>query len=194
MTEEKIIKEIQKGNLVIMPTDTIYGIIGDATNEETIKKAFNVKERSYDKPLLILVSNEEMLKDAVEEIPEQVKKIIKKYWPGPLTILFKKSKKISDTLTANSPLVAIRMPKDERLLNIMNKLNKPLISTSANISSKKAITNPDQLEEKMKEQIDCIIDEGTINNEASTLIKVEDNKIVILREGAISKELKKEEN
>ena len=177
-----------------MPTDTIYGIIGDATNEETIKKAFDVKERSYDKPLLILVSNEEMLKDAVEEIPEQVKKIIKKYWPGPLTILFKKSKKISDTLTANSPLVAIRMPKDERLLNIMNKLNKPLISTSANISSKKAITNPDQLEEKMKEQIDCIIDEGTINNEASTLIKVEDNKIVILREGAISKELKKEEN
>lgn len=194
MTEEKIIKEIQKGNLVIMPTDTIYGIIGDATNEETIKKAFDVKERSYDKPLLILVSNEEMLKDAVEEIPEQVKKIIKKYWPGPLTILFKKSKKISDTLTANSPLVAIRMPKDERLLNIMNKLNKPLISTSANISSKQAITNPDQLEEKMKEQIDCIIDEGTINNEASTLIKVEDNKIVILREGAISKELKKEEN
>lgn len=194
MTEEKIIKEIQKGNLVIMPTDTIYGIIGDATNEETIKKAFDVKERSYDKPLLILVSNEEMLKDAVEEIPEQVKKIIKKYWPGPLTILFKKSKKISDTLTANSPLVAIRMPKDERLLNIMNKLNKPLISTSANISSKKAITNTDQLEEKMKEQIDCIIDEGTINNEASTLIKVEDNKIVILREGAISKELKKEEN
>ena len=55
MTEEKIIKEIQKGNLVIMPTDTIYGIIGDATNEETIKKAFDVKERSYDKPLLILV-------------------------------------------------------------------------------------------------------------------------------------------
>lgn len=194
MTEEKIIKEIQKGNLVIMPTDTIYGIIGDATNEETIKKAFDVKERSYDKPLLILVSNEEMLKDAVEEIPEQVKKIIKKYWPGPLTILFKKSKKISDTLTANSPLVAIRMPKDERLLNIMNKLNKPLISTSANISNKKAITNPDQLEEKMKEQIDFIIDEGTINNEASTLIKVEDNKIVILREGSISKELKKEEN
>ena len=86
------------------------------------------------------------------------------------------------------------MPNDKRLLNIMNHLNRPLISTSANISSKKAITNPDQLEEKMKEQIDCIIDEGTINNEASTLIKVEDNKIVILREGAISKELKKEEN
>ena len=75
--EEKGIEELKKGNLVIMPTDTIYGIIADATKEEVIKKVYDAKERSYDKPLLILVSSEEMLEGLVEEIPDKVRKIIK---------------------------------------------------------------------------------------------------------------------
>ena len=190
--EEKGIEELKKGNLVIMPTDTIYGIIADATKEEVIKKVYDAKERSYDKPLLILVSSEEMLEGLVEEIPDKVRKIIKKYWPGPLTILFKKSKKVPDLLTANSEFVAIRMPKDERLIRIMNQLQKPVISTSANISSHESITNPNQLEPRMKEKINCIIDEGTVNNEASTLIKVENDQIIILRAGSIAKKLQED--
>lgn len=190
--EEKVIEELKKGNLVIMPTDTIYGIIADATKEEVIKKVYDAKERSYDKPLLILVSSEEMLEGLVEEIPDKVRKIIKKYWPGPLTILFKKSKKVPDLLTANSEFVAIRMPKDERLIRIMNQLQKPVISTSANISSHESITNPNQLEPRMKAKINCIIDEGTVNNEASTLIKVENDQIIILRAGSIAKKLQED--
>lgn len=189
--ESDIIKTLKDGKLVIMPTDTIYGIIGDATNEDVINKVYEVKERPHDKPLLILVSNFTMLHELVTEIPKETEKIIKKFWPGPLTILFKKSSKVSDTLTANSALVAIRMPNDKRLLNIMNHLNRPLISTSANISSHNAITNPNQLEEKMKEKIDLIVDEGTVNNEVSTLITIVNGKIEILREGSLTEKIRK---
>ena len=189
--ESDIIKTLKDGKLVIMPTDTIYGIIGDATNEDVINKVYEVKERPHDKPLLILVSNFSMLHELVTEIPKETEKIINKFWPGPLTILFKKSSKVSDALTANSALVAIRMPKDKRLLNIMNHLNRPLISTSANISSHDAITNPNQLEEKMKEKIDLIVDEGTVNNEASTLITIVNGKIEILREGSLTEKIRK---
>ena len=189
--ESYIIKTLKDGKLVIMPTDTIYGIIGDATNEDVINKVYKVKERPHDKPLLILVSNFSMLYELVTEIPKETEKIINKFWPGPLTILFKKSSKVSDALTANSALVAIRMPNDKRLLNIMNHLNRPLISTSANISSHNAITNPNQLEEKMKEKIDLIVDEGTVNNEASTLITIVNGKIKILREGSLTEKIRK---
>lgn len=189
--ESDIINTLKDGKLVIMPTDTIYGIIGDATNEDVINKVYEVKERPHDKPLLILVSNLSMLHELVTEIPKETEKIINKFWPGPLTILFKKSSKVSDALTANSALVAIRMPKDKRLLNIMNHLNRPLISTSANISSHDAITNPNQLEEKMKEKIDLIVDEGTVNNEASTLITIVNGKIEILREGSLTEKIRK---
>ena len=189
--ESDIINTLKDGKLVIMPTDTIYGIIGDATNEDVINKVYKVKERPHDKPLLILVSNFSMLHELVTEIPKETEKIINKFWPGPLTILFKKSSKVSDALTANSALVAIRMPKDKRLLNIMNHLNRPLISTSANISSHDAITNPNQLEEKMKEKIDLIVDEGTVNNEASTLITIVNGKIEILREGSLTEKIRK---
>lgn len=192
MQEERIISELKKGNLVIMPTDTVYGIIADATKEETIKKVFNAKERSFNKPLLVLVSDKNMLEKLVSEISPKAEEIISKYWPGPLTILFPKKDEVSDILTASSPYIAIRMPNDKRLLNIIRKVNKPLISTSANITSKETITEVSQIEEKMKEKISYILDGGVVKNEVSTIIKIENDKIEIVRAGFLADELKKE--
>lgn len=192
MQEERIIFELKNGNLVIMPTDTVYGIIADATKEETIKKVFNAKERSFNKPLLVLVSDKNMLENLVSEISPKAEEIISKYWPGPLTILFPKKDEVSDILTASSPYIAIRMPNDKRLLNIIRKVNKPLISTSANITSKETITEVSQIEEKMKEKISYILDGGVVKNEASTIIKIENDKIEIVRAGLLADELKKE--
>ena len=192
MQEERIISELKNGNLVIMPTDTVYGIITDATKEETIKKVFNAKERSFNKPLLVLVSDKNMLENLVSEISPKAEEIISKYWPGPLTILFPKKDEVSDILTASSPYIAIRMPNDKRLLNIIRKVNKPLISTSANITSKETITEVSQIEEKMKEKISYILDGGVVKNEASTIIKIENDKIEIVRAGLLADELKKE--
>lgn len=192
MQEERIISELKKGNLVIMPTDTVYGIVADATKEETIKKVFEAKERSFNKPLLVLVSDKKMLEKVVSEISPKTEEIISKYWPGPLTILFPKKEKVSDILTASSPYIAVRMPNDERLLNIIRKVNRPLISTSANITSKETITEVSQIEDKMQEKISYILDGGVVKNEASTIIKIENDKIEILRSGFLADKLEKE--
>lgn len=192
MQEERIISELKKGNLVIMPTDTVYGIVADATKEETIKKVFEAKERSFNKPLLVLVSDKKMLEKVVSEISPKTEEIISKYWPGPLTILFPKKEKVLDILTASSPYIAVRMPNDERLLNIIRKVNRPLISTSANITSKETITEVSQIEDKMQEKISYILDGGVVKNEASTIIKIENDKIEILISGFLADKLEKE--
>lgn len=192
MQEERIISELKKGNLVIMPTDTVYGIVADATKEETIKKVFEAKERSFNKPLLVLVSDKKMLEKVVSEISPKTEEIISKYWPGPLTILFPKKEKVLDILTASSPYIAVRMPNDERLLNIIRKVNRPLISTSANITSKETITEVSQIEDKMQEKISYILDGGVVKNETSTIIKIENDKIEILRSGFLADKLEKE--
>ena len=85
---DNIVEIINNGGLVIMPTDTVYGIIGDATNIDTVKKVFAIKKRSFNKPLLMLVNGVDMLKEYVDNISYKEKKIIEKYWPGPLTIVF----------------------------------------------------------------------------------------------------------
>lgn len=188
---KKIIEEIEKGNLVIMPTDTVYGIMADATNEDAIKKVFIAKKREK-KPLILLVSNIEMLKKYVIEISDLQKELIEKYWPNTLSIIFDKNDNLSDTLTCGNKTVAIRMPNNKLLLEIMNKINKPLISTSANISSKDVITKVDLLEEELKRHISYILDDGEKTNISSTIVKIENNKIVFLREGILADKIKKD--
>ena len=90
-----IVKYLKKGGIIITPTDTVYGIMADATNDEAVKKVYEAKKRSFDKPLIVLVNSTEMLNDYVLEIDDITKRIINKYWPGPLTILFKKNNKLS---------------------------------------------------------------------------------------------------
>ncbi|MGM9877714.1 MAG: L-threonylcarbamoyladenylate synthase [Bacilli bacterium] len=188
---KKIIKEIEKGNLVIMPTDTVYGIMADATNEDAIKKVFIAKKRE-NKPLILLVSNIEMLKKYVIEINDLQKELIEKYWPNTLTIIFDKNDNLSDTLTCGNKTIAIRMPNNKLLLEIMNKINKPLISTSANISSKKVITKVDLIEEELKSHISYILDDGEKTDISSTIVKIENNKLLFLREGILADKIKKD--
>ena len=187
---KQVIEILKNGNICIMPSDTIYGIFGDATNLNTIKRIDDAKHSN--KPHLVLVSSIDMLSKCVVKINELQKEIINKYWPGPLTILFQKSDYLSDELTKGSPLIAIRMPKDEFLLDIINEVCKPLISTSANITNESVITSVNDISYELKSSVDYIYDGGTINNEASTLIKVEDNKITFLREGILSDTIKKD--
>lgn len=188
---EKIIEEIEKGNLVIMPTDTVYGIMADATKEDVIEKVFIAKKRE-NKPLLLLVSSIQMLEKYVKELNELSKQLINKYWPDTLTIIFDKNDNLSDSLTCGEKTIGIRMPNNKLLLDIMNKINKPLISTSANISSKEVITNINLIEDDLKEHISYILDDGEKTNISSTIVKVENNKIQILREGILANKIRED--
>lgn len=188
----RITKEIKNGNLVIMPTDTIYGIMADATNINTIKKVFECKKRNQNKALILLASNVDMLKDYTQNISVLENEIINKYLPGKLTILLYKNSKVYDEVTGGSDLVGIRIPDNKELIEVINKVGNPLISTSANIAGKNAITDPKDIESELLKYISYVEDNGIINSEASSIIKIENEQIIILRKGKVAEEIIKD--
>ncbi len=194
MNEEinKIIDVLSKGEIAILPTDTVYGLTGDATSLKAIKLANEIKKREKSQPLLILVSSIDMLKKYTKNISDLELEVINKYWPNKLTVLFEKNDLLSDELTASSPYVGVRMPDNKLLLDIMNKYNKPLLSTSANIHSKDVITKISLLEDEMRDSVSYIYDAGELSTTASTLIKIENGKIKILREGELASQILKD--
>lgn len=189
MNLTRITHELQQGNLVITPTDTIYGILADALNPAAVEKVKIAKQRDTHKPLLLLMSDLAMLRAYTEALTPLEQGIIETYFPGPLTILLPKNAKISDKITGGSPLVGIRIPNHPELLEIIRTLGRPLISTSANLADEPSITNPKQLSPKLLQHISYVEDAGTINNPPSTLIKVENEQVKILRPGTLADEL-----
>ena len=116
---EKVSDAIKNGKCVIVPTDTVYGIATSALDEDAVKKIYNLKQRKFTKPINILVSNFEMIKNSVKNISLEEEKIIKKFFPGALTIVFEKSEKIPGIVTAGLSTVGVRMPKDKFLLELI---------------------------------------------------------------------------
>ena len=188
MNIDKIVDVIASGGLVIAPTGTIYGILGDATDTYVINKVYNAKKRDTSKPLLILVSSIDMLKRYVEELTPLEEAIIEKFWPGELTIILRRNEFLPFELTHNET-VGVMMPNSEEMIEIIRRLDKPIIGTSANISNQNSIISVDMIDEDMKKYIDYIEDSGIVESSPSTIIKVEDEKIVYLRKGKLTKEL-----
>lgn len=192
MDIDRLVEVINNGRIAVVPTDTVYGIIGDALNMDVIHKVYEVKKRNYSKPLILMVSSIKMLEEYVDSINELERKLINRYWPGKLTILFKKNERINDLITSGSDLVGIRFPDNKELIELMEKLNKPLISTSCNISSKDVITSIDMLEEDISKYVSYVYDGGILSDTSSTIVKVVDEEVEILREGEIAPLIKKE--
>lgn len=181
---KEIVEVIKNGGVVIMPTDTIYGIIADATNEKAIQKVYEIKKRNENKPMLMLVNGIKMLNKYVSSINDIEKKLIDELWPGALTIIFNK-KNVSDLLTGGLDTVGIRYPDNELLINIMNELNVPLLSTSVNVSGDASATCIDNINESILNNVDYVYDVGECKGEASTIVVVKGSELRVLREGSI---------
>lgn len=190
MQINKIVEEIKKGNLVITPTDTVYGILADALNKEAIDKVFIAKKRE-NKPLLIIMTKD-MLDTYIEDISPLEQELINRYLPGKLTILLKKNKLVDDSVTCGSPLVGVRIPNHSDLLEIIQRVGHPLISTSANISNQETITSVEKIDPDLLKYISFIEDGGIIKESSSTIIQVKDHRIQILREGELTPLIRKE--
>lgn len=190
MDINKLYKVINEGGVAVIPTDTVYGIVADAMNEDVVNKVFDIKNREYSKPLIIMVSSIDMLKKYVKEINDIENSLIKDYWPGRLTILFRKNNNISDLITSGSDLVGIRYPDDNELIELINMLDRPIISTSANLSKKDTIVSIDMLEDDIKSKVDYIYDGGVILDKVSTIVKVNDGMVNIIREGDLTSSIK----
>ena len=190
MNIEKIVEVVNSSGLVISPTDTVYGIMGDALNEDVIGRVYSAKKRSYSKPLILLMSNIDMIKEYTECISDEEEKLINKFLPGLMTIILKKNEKISSLICNSGDYVGIRIPDNKDLIDIINKLGRPVISTSANISDNDVITRVDMIEDELLKNIDYVEDGGEIVSLSSSVVRVVAGELIILREGKISDEIK----
>ena len=183
------IKKLSNGGIGIFPTDTVYGIGCSAFNETAINKLFELKTRDLSKPITVLISNSQMLNTLVANISKQEQKLIDAFWPGALTIIFKKNSMVSDLLTSNLNTIGIRMPNDKIALDLLNLSNMPLATTSANISGETAGISLSDFYNDFNNKVDFIINNGTSSiGKASTVVQVIDGIPHILREGSVTKE------
>ena len=185
----KIADSINNGNVIIFPTETVYGIGANGFDEDAIRKLYEIKERPYNKPISLLVNSFSMIEDIAEELSDTERAIIDKFFPGPLTLVVKKNKNIPDILTSGTEYVGIRMPKNKTALRIINAVGVPMATTSTNISGMDADINFEKAYSDFKDKVDYFIDGGVAQiGVASTVVQVVNDEIKVLREGTISKE------
>ena len=178
-------KIINKDGIIVIPTETVYGVGTSVYSDEGIKKLYEVKKRDKNKSISVLVSNYSMIEELTSEISAIEKKIIDNFFPGPLTILLKKGKNVSNELTSNN-YIGIRMPNHKLALSIIDKCG-PLATTSANISGMESEIKIDNIRNIFGDKVDYYVDGGICKyGIGSTIILVENNKINLIREGSIS--------
>ena len=129
---ENAIITLRKNELIAIPTETVYGLAGNAYNETAIKKIFELKKRPFYNPLIVHIKSLAYLQEIASDIPDNALKLAKVFWPGPLTLVLKKQKHISDLITAGKNTVAVRVPSHPLTLDLLNKLDFPLVAPSAN--------------------------------------------------------------
>lgn len=178
-------KKILAGEVVCYPTDTIYGLATNPFDDKGVKKIFEAKGRPENKPIIVLIPENFDLDDFVV-VPVIAKKLIKKYWPGALTIIFKTKKNFSTLVSAGQDTIALRMPSNQTTLDLL-KLTGPITSTSANLSGEKIVNNPKILKQIFEGKICFVIDGGILEDSAlpSTLVDASKENLVLLRQGKI---------
>ena len=170
---------IKQGKLVLFPTETVYGIGADALNEEAVKKIYIAKGRASDNPLIVHIAKMEMLDRLVENVGNIEKILIKKFWPGPLTIVFKKKKIIPDIITGGLDTVAIRMPSNLVARKLIEYSNCPIAAPSANISGKPSGTIVEDIIDELDGKVEYVIDGGKVDiGVQSTVIRVDRKSVV----------------
>ena len=186
---EQILNAFKRGGIIAYPTETFYGLGVDPFNETAIKRLFELKGRDSDKPISILVKDTKMLLTVVEEIPPLAEKLIKRFWPGPLTIVFKAKKTISLALTANTGKIGVRISGNQIAQKLLETIDSPITTTSANPSGKKSPVTASEVIGYFGDKIDLILDGGMLYGKlGSTIVDVTEGDLKVIRQGEISVE------
>lgn len=186
---QEVANIIRQGGIIVFPTETVYGIGTNGLDSKSISKLYHVKQRPLNKPISLLVSSLEMVKAVTENISDIEYKLMEAFFPGPLTIILKKNKLVPNNLTNNTDTVGIRLPDNIIARKLIEYANVPIATPSANISGRSSGTNIQDIIKDFGDKVDYYIDGGPSKlGIGSTIVKIEDNKPLILREGSISKE------
>lgn len=184
---KRVVNILDNDGVIIFPTDTVYGIGCNCFSTKAIKKIFSYKKRPNNKPINVLTDNYEKILSVVKEIKPKENELINKYMPGALTIILKKNEAISPLLTANLDTIGVRIPANSIALKILESVNYPLATTSANISGEESGIKLADFEVDFADKVDAIIDGGESKLKvASTIVQVDDkDNIKILRQGTL---------
>lgn len=183
-------KILQQGGLVAFPTETVYGLGGNALDPEAAKKIYAAKGRPSDNPLIVHIAKKENLSELAKEVPERAWILAKHFWPGPLTMILPKSDKVPFGTTGGLDTVAVRMPNHPVALRLIEEAGVFIAAPSANISGKPSGTMAEHVIEDFDGRIDMILDGGMVKvGIESTVIDLTEKIPVILRPGCITKEM-----
>jgi L-threonylcarbamoyladenylate synthase len=178
--DEKVIELLQAGGVGLVPTDTVYGLSALALSQQSVEKIFNLKERDDGKPCIILIGN---INQAGEIGIDPAKlEPVKDYWPAALTFIAP-APNAPEYLHRGMQSLGVRIPKDDSLRELLSKLG-PLVSTSANLQNEPVAHNTEFARKYFGEKLDFYVDGGELNGDPSTIAKITDGKLEILRQGA----------
>lgn len=187
---EKAGEILKQGGLVAFPTETVYGLGGDALDEQAAAKIYAAKGRPADNPLIVHIAEFDALEKIAAEIPDSARKLAKAFWPGPLTMIFPKKEVVPDGTTGGLSTVAVRMPNHELALAMIRAAGGYVAAPSANLSGRPSPTCAEHVVEDLNGKIDMILDGGEVSiGLESTIVDLTSDTPVILRPGFVNQEM-----
>jgi len=185
---EQALQVLKQGGLVAFPTDTVYGVGAHATLPLAVEQIYHVKGRPRSRPIPILLDNAESLEEVAEDIPPEAWSLAQRFWPGPLTIVLRRSPSVPDVITAGGPNVAVRVPDHEFALRLLHAAGGALATTSANLSGRPDPVTAKEVLGYLEGRIDLILDGGRCpGGIASTVIDLTATLPQVVRWGAIER-------
>lgn len=184
---DRYIELLKNGDVVAFPTETVYGLGADAWNPDAVKKVFEIKKRPADNPLIVHVSDTKTVKEFAAKISDDARKLMKAFWPGPLTLIFPKKPEVLDIITAGLDTVALRWPQHPLSQQLIAQAG-PLVAPSANSSGKPSPTKPEHVKEDFGEDFPVIEAGETDIGLESTVLDISSEPYRIYRPGAVSAE------
>ncbi|MDF1535656.1 MAG: L-threonylcarbamoyladenylate synthase [bacterium] len=184
------IRILGEGGLVIAPTETFYGIIGDAWSEKAVKRLVHLKGRDYGKPIPLIAGSTGVVLSVATDIPPVFKNLAEEFWPGPLTVVLKAARGFPRGITAGTDSIGIRVPAQSPALDLARFYRGPLTATSANFANQPPPRSIKELDGELAESVDLVIDGGwTPGVQPSTVLNLVPDRPVILRMGVLGRQV-----
>lgn len=183
---KKISQYLKLGRVIVYPTETFYALGANCFSKQAIQAIYRLKKRHPSKPLSVVISDLDMIREIVSEIPLAFEPLIANFWPGPLTLVFKAAPRVPEELCGPSGSIGVRLTEHEWLRSLVRHASFPITATSANISGKEDISDPANAWREFNGKVDLIVDGGvTRGHLPSTVLDLSAKGVRIIREGAV---------
>ena len=183
------VRLLENGGVIAFPTGSLYGLGADALNTDAVERVFTIKRRPLDKPLLILVPDRAVVFDLAAEVTPAAKRLMDRFWPGRVTIVFKAFPELPSNLIAGTGKIGIRLPGHPVARALVSAFGRPITGTSANLFGQGGCHHIDELDAMLIEQLDLVLDAGLLKEGiGSTVVDITGAEPIVIREGVVSKQ------